>query len=164
MSRINTYIKRWGTSVRARAAKVRSAVKSHPRVSAGIAAGVVAIAAAGYLVAQKDLSWHPMATAAASLKEAASAVMPKKTLAELTHAAKEKPRDVDAQLAAGHAQFEAGLRASGIKSYQRALQLGAAPTEDMGPDLLTCFGKPEQAEANALIVQHKMLSAIPRLR
>jgi hypothetical protein len=164
MTRLKTHIKRITAAARARAAKVRDGVARRPRLFAGIAAGLVAITAGGYAVWQMDSTWNPVTAATNGLKGAAEVILPKKTLAELAQAVKESPKDTDALIALGHAQLEAGQRSNGVKSYQRALQLGAAPTDEMGEDLVTCYGKREQGQASALIRQHKMLAAIPKLQ
>ena len=88
----------------------------------------------------------------------------KPTLAEATERAKKRPDDPAAQLALGHASFEAKRRAAGLTAYARALQLDKSVQDDQLLDnVVSCFGTKQQDPAAALITRFKLVGAEERL-
>ncbi len=93
-----------------------------------------------------------------------SALFPPPSLADLRERARTHPSDAGAQRDLGRAQWEAGQRHAAIASYSRALAIGAqASDRRMIADLVAAFGTPEQPEAAALLVKHKLADAAPGL-
>jgi len=86
------------------------------------------------------------------------------TLADLRERARAHPSDASAQRALAHAQWDAGQRRAALASYGRALGLDAGAADRTTiDDLVSAFGTPEQAEAAAVIVKHRLADAAPGL-
>jgi hypothetical protein len=85
------------------------------------------------------------------------ALVGKPSLEEATERAKKRPDDASAQLALGHASFEARRRTAGLAAYARALELDKSlEDEQMLGNLVACFGTKQQDKAAALITRFKL--------
>lgn len=124
-------------------------------LTAGITAAVV-VAGAGAAVAVMGLPDWEVVDNLASLTA-------KPTLAELAKKAKENPKDADLQRDLGVAQFEAGNRSAGLRAYDRALVLEKDAPDRMLANLVECYGKKEQPQAQAIIARHKLTQIESRL-
>ncbi len=141
--------------LRGYATRARQAVRRRPRTAALVAAGAL-VAVAGAAVAVRGLpDWEILEGAR---------MVGKQGLKEAARQAREHPRDASAQKALGRAQFEAGHRRSGLRAYAGALSLDPRSADDvMAADLVSCYGRREQGEADALIARHKVVVAAKRL-
>jgi hypothetical protein len=102
--------------------------------------------------------------AKASLQDAKDVVLPKPTLAELRHRLKSNPSDAIAHRQLGAALFEALRPAAGLNQYRDALKLDpSVANEEMASNIDACFGRPEQAAAEHLIADYKLMQTAPAL-
>lgn len=122
------------------------AIRSRPKLTAGILAAAVLAAAGGTWLATEGLpDWAPLAP---------------KSFAEIARHARENPSDAGAQRDLGHAQWDAGRRTRALASYTRALALDAGAADDrLVEHLVASFGRAEQDRAEALIGKHKLKEA-----
>jgi tetratricopeptide (TPR) repeat protein len=129
-----------------------------------VAALVVAGAAGAYWLYQaKGAQWHPMEAARDAARGASNVLLPMKSVEQLQAQTQANPKDADAFMALGDAQFEAGDRAQALHSYSRALDLKAKPSGDMATNLPLLFGTKLQDASAAILSQHLVVDAAPGL-
>jgi HEAT repeat protein len=137
-----------------RAAK---SVRGHPKIV--IAAGCALLLAAAVAVVM--LPGGPELQAVLSPVQA---LVGKPTLAEAAERAKKRPDDAAAQLALGHASFEARQRPAGLSAYARAMELDKnVQDERLLANLASCFGTKQQEKAAALITRFKLVGVEEQL-
>lgn len=138
------------TGIRAAARDLGESARRRPWIAAAAAAGVLVLGTA----------------AAVALTEPGDSAFldvfrpQKASLRELARRARAEPRNASAQAAYGRALFDAGRRRAAVGYYRRALARDAgAADRAMVEDLLACFGRKEQKEAEALLARHKLTQA-----
>jgi hypothetical protein len=144
---------KWLDRVTRPLSRAANSVRRHPRIAIASAVAVLLCAA----VAVAMLSGRPEFDAAMSPVQA---LVGRPTLAEATERAKKRPDDAAAQLALGHASFEARRRTAGLTAYARAMELDKTVQDDqMLENLVACFGTKQQDQAAALITRFKLVGA-----
>lgn len=137
---------------------VKQSVSRSPKLSIGIAVGAVVLVAAGAVAVMGMPDWE-------ALDDMKATVGAKPTLAELAQKAKAEPKNAEAQVELGHAQFEAGQRGPALRSYDRALQLDkSVASSRMIDNLIACFSEKEENAAQAIISTYKLVDAEDQLR
>jgi len=82
------------------------------------------------------------------------------TLRDLAAQVAQNPKDAQARVALGRAEFESGAHAKALTEYQKALWTDPkVATEEMVQDLVACFGTKEQSAAQTLIAEYKLVQA-----
>jgi hypothetical protein len=140
-------------NVQAVAVSVKTRVMKRP-LFAGLAIAAVVVVAAGITLAVTGLpDWQAIDVA----KETVGA---KQSIAELTAEVKKNPKNATAWVELGHMQFEAGLRGPALGSYDRGLGIDQSLASDrVITNLISCYGKKEQAAAQAIVVLYKLVQA-----
>jgi hypothetical protein len=143
---------------RPRLVALKSFVRRHKKALIGAAVGLVVVTGAGAWLA---INGAPEL----ELLEDLGDVVSKPTLAELIKKANAEPKNAGLQVDLGDAQFEAGKRGAGVRSYDRGLSLDRTATSGKLIDnLVACTGKKEQGAAHTLLVKYKLTEASAELR
>jgi len=125
----------------------------------------VAIGAACFVLAGLAVgAWwlHHIHPASAGPLEAMNVHLPvlHATLPDLQKRVAENPKDVQARVALGRAEFESGAHGKAVSDYQKALWLDPkSGTDEMVQDLVASFGTKEQPEASNLVAEYKLVQA-----
>src|SRR5919198_5824902 len=134
--------------------RAAATLRQHPKVVIGSGIAVLLCGAAALAL----VSGRPELEAVIS--SPVQVLVGKPTLAEATERAKRRPDDPAAQLALGHASFEARRRTAGLTAYARAMELDKTVQDDqMLENLVACFGTKQQDQAAALITRFKLVGA-----
>jgi hypothetical protein len=143
--------------VKQQASRAAKRVREHPRIAVGVAAAVllVGVAAVAVLTGTVDMD---------DIVAPVQGLVGKPTLAEATERARKNPKDADAQLAQGHAAFEARRRAVALAAYENALVVDGKIADDtMYANLVRCFGTKHEGAAASLITRFHLVGVADRL-
>jgi cytochrome c-type biogenesis protein CcmH/NrfG len=158
MSGIKTQFKRVTTMFR----KGVNQVKALPRRTLLIGTAVAGVAVAGgyYVYTHGGMNFRPVEAA----RDVLAPIVPDRSMADLKSIIKANPQNGEALMELAHRQFVSKQKDVAIKTYDRALKVGAEQTETLYDDLTACFGTAEQNAASQLIIDHKLGSMAPHLR
>ena len=137
--------------VKQQASRAKAGVRNHPKVAIGVAAAglVVGVLAVAMITGAVDMD-----DVMAPVQDLAG----KPTFAEAAERAEKNAKDADAQLALGHAAYQAKRRAVALAAYENALVLDRKIGDDtMYRNLGRCFGTKHQEAASSFITRFHLV-------
>ena len=137
--------------VKQQMSRASASVRHHPKIAIGVAA-------AGLIVGVLGLAMMTGAVDTDDLMAPVRDLAGKPTFAEASERARKNAKDADAQLALGHAAYEARRRAVALAAYENALVVDPkAGDETMYRNLGRCFGTKHQDAASSLITRFHLV-------